>query len=65
MTYRILILKRDPVTGRVHGTKSFEGNLDRACKRLIKLYGYRAEVRPTGRGVYDIARGQAELSVVR
>ena len=61
--YRVDVFKKIPGTGEVYGAKSFEGSLDRACKRLVKMFGRRAEVRVVGPGLYSVAGGQAELRV--
>lgn len=64
--YKIVVFKRlYGDTGEIYGAKSFMGNLDRACKRLVKKYGLHAEVRTVAPGIYDIARGQARLEIVR
>lgn len=63
-TYTVVLFKRHS-DGEVYGAKTFEGNLDRSCKRLIKLFGLTATVRSLGFGRYDIAGGQAELRVRR
>ena len=62
--YTITVYKRlHEGGGEVYGAKTFDGNLDRTCKRLIKLFGLNASVRRIGPGGYEIAGGKAELWV--
>lgn len=42
----------------------FRGTLERACKRLLKVYGRAAPVRVIGPGHYRIADGAAELKAM-
>ena len=62
-TYRVDFFKKVP-GGEVYGAKAFEGNLDRACKRLVKKFGREAEVRVIASGWYSIAGGEAEMREV-
>lgn len=61
--YRITEFKR--VGDQVYGAKMFVGNLDRACKRLVKKFGAQASVMPLAPGRYRIADGAAELEQLR
>lgn len=64
-TYRITFFKKLPGTAKPYGAKHFVGNLDRACKRLVKKFGLQATVRVVRPGVYVIGDGEAEMEVVR
>lgn len=63
--YRITLFKRLPGDPTPYGAKSFVGNLDRACKRLVKKFGAYATVRVLAPGKYSAAQGAAELEIIR
>jgi len=62
--YQVTKFKKVP-GGPTYGAKMFVGNLDRACKRLIKMYGLSARVKVIGPGHYSISNGEAELRIVK
>ena len=57
----VVTVFKDDGAGKVYGAKTFTGTLDRACKRLIKLFGFNAPVRAIGPGQYSVGPGRAEL----
>jgi hypothetical protein len=65
-SYRVQHFKFIDETNKwqVYGAKTFVGTLDRAIKRLLKMYGPHAAVRTLGPGWYDVAEGRAELRVL-
>lgn len=63
--YRITLFKRLGDSGEIYGAKAFTGNLDRACKRLVKKFGAQARVMTLAPGKYSIANGAAELEQLR
>lgn len=62
--YRITLFKRLS-DNEIYGAKMFVGNLDRACKRLVKKFGPHAQVMTLAPGKYRIADGAAELEQLR
>ena len=60
--YKVIHFKRIPGTREVYGAKEFVGTLDRACKRLVKMYGRTATVRVICPGRYSIADDAAEMA---